>query len=50
VLAALDRVSQTRDVMSRALALARTWEEMVVDGRPAIVEEIARLGVTGQRS
>jgi UDP:flavonoid glycosyltransferase YjiC (YdhE family) len=46
VLAALDHVRTNREAMSEALALARTWEQMVIAGRPAIVEEIARLAVS----
>ena len=46
VLAALDHVHENRAAMLEALAVARTWEQTVVAGRPAIVEEIARLTVS----
>ncbi len=48
VLAALDHVRDNRQAMSEALAVARMWEQMVVAGRPAIVEEIAQLAVSAQ--
>jgi UDP:flavonoid glycosyltransferase YjiC (YdhE family) len=46
VLAALDHVRENRQAMLEALAVARTWEQRVIAGRPAIVEEIGRLAVS----
>jgi UDP:flavonoid glycosyltransferase YjiC (YdhE family) len=44
VLAALEQVERKQAVMMRALSKARAWERAVIEGRQAIVNEIAQLG------